>query len=252
MPPKLSIITPCLNAQETIRATIESVLQQADEGIEYIIIDGGSTDETLGIIKEYTQSIDHIISEPDKGISDAFNKGVALAQGEYIGIINADDYYAPNAFDSILQATTSKPDVIHGSLRYLSAAGNSYEEHPDLSQIWRYMSIFHPTMFVHRKAYQSIGTYRLDMQYAMDSEWVHRAIAQELKFTQAASVIATMRLGGRSHRYLLRSLIEFRRSAILHGAGTLLANYYFLRQLSIQSLLKINWIKAILLYRRGN
>jgi glycosyltransferase involved in cell wall biosynthesis len=252
MPPQLSIITPCLNAEETIRETIESVLQQGVDGVQYIIIDGGSTDSTLDIINEYAQSIDVIVSEPDRGISDAFNKGVALAKGEYIGIINADDYYEPDALKAILATALEheQPDVIHGSLRYIPATGNSYLEHPNIERINHYMSVFHPTMFIHRKAYDTIGLYRLDFRYAMDSEWVHRAIVNRLMFIQSTHVISNMRLGGASHKYQYRSLLEFRRSAITHGTNWLSASFFFGRQLLIQTLININWVKRALLYRR--
>ncbi len=253
MPPKLSIITACLNAENTIRQTIESVLHQGVDGVEYIIIDGGSTDGTLGIINEYVESIAVIVSEPDQGISDAFNKGIALANGEYIGIINADDYYEPEAFSAVLAITQQqgRPDVVHGSLRYIpGTAGDSYLEHPDIERINHYMSVFHPTMFIRRTAYQSIGVYRLDYHYAMDSEWVHRAIKSQLSFAQSLQVISNMRLGGTSHKYMYHSLLEFRRSTLAHGANWFEANYYFGRQLLIQSLINIQWIKRALLFRR--
>ena len=203
MPSQLSIITPCLNAQATIRETIESVLGQGIDDIQYIVIDGGSTDDTLEIINEYAKFIDIIVSEPDRGISDAFNKGIALATGEYIGIINADDYYEPKALEAALETILDhgEPDVIHGSLRYIPSQGQSYLEHPNIQNIWHFMSVFHPTMFIHRKAYKAIGQYRTDFHYAMDSEWVHRALANSLAFAQSPKVISNMRLGGKSHKY---------------------------------------------------
>ncbi|WP_101758415.1 glycosyltransferase family 2 protein [Oceanicoccus sp. KOV_DT_Chl] len=252
MSPYLSIITPCLNAEKTIKQTIDSVFQQEHHGIEYIIIDGGSTDGTLDIVKEYAQKLEIIVSEPDQGISDAFNKGIALAKGDYIAIINADDYYEPGAFNTIVATALehNQPDVIHGGLRYIPISGDSYLEQPNIERIWRYMSVFHPTMFIHRRAYESIGLYRLDFRFAMDSEWVHRAIANRLRFVQSNNVISNMRLGGASHKYLLRSLLEFRQSAIAHGNNRKLANFYFGRQLIIQTLININWVKRLLLYRR--
>lgn len=250
---RLSIITPCLNAENTIRDTINSVLNQDFADMEYIVIDGGSTDKTLDILKEYSQAIDILVSEPDQGISDAFNKGITLASGDYIAVINADDYYEPDAFRAILETATQhkQPDVIHGSLRYIPFVGQSYLEHPDIHRIWHYMSLFHPTMFIHRKAYDAIGLYRLDYSYAMDSEWVHRALASDLTFIQSPSVISNMRLGGASHKYMLRSLLEFRHSAVTHGANKLSTSYYFARQLIIQTLININWIKLQRLKRKS-
>ena len=254
MPLLLSVITPCLNAELTIRDTIESVLKQNYKPFEYIVIDGGSDDNTLAILNEYKDQIDILISEPDQGISDAFNKGINLASGDYTVIINADDYFEPNIFEHILSLAEQNqyPGVIHGSLQYIADDGLAYTEHPDIQRIWHYMSIFHPTMFIHRSAYQAIGSYRLDFNYAMDSEWVHRAIANEIAFMRIHETVSSMRLGGASHKYMYRSLSEFRRSSISHGASWIVATYYFCRQLMIQKLIDIRWIKRLALWRRNN
>ena len=95
---KISIITVCLNSKRTIEQTIQSVIGQAHDNCEYIVIDGGSTDGTLEILKKYDGSISTIISEPDEGIYDAMNKGIALATGDIIGILNSDDWYEPGIF----------------------------------------------------------------------------------------------------------------------------------------------------------
>lgn len=94
--PKISIITVCFNGEQYIEQTIKSVLEQKNIALEYIIIDGGSSDTTLDIIKRYEPSIDRYISEPDKGIADAMNKGIALATGDYILFLHADDYFKDN------------------------------------------------------------------------------------------------------------------------------------------------------------
>ena len=93
MNPKVSIITVCFNSEKTIRDTIESVLSQDYSIIEYIIIDGGSTDQTMSIVKEYEGKVSIIVSEQDRGIYDAMNKGISLASGEIIGMLNSDDIY---------------------------------------------------------------------------------------------------------------------------------------------------------------
>ena len=101
--PAFSIITVCLNSEKTVERTINSVLNQTFNDVEYIIIDGGSTDNTLNIIESYEEQITTIISEPDKGLYYAMNKGLALAKGRLIGIINSDDWYEPNTLDLVYQ-----------------------------------------------------------------------------------------------------------------------------------------------------
>lgn len=252
MRPQISVITVCLNAEQTIKETLASVCSQNIQNTEYIVIDGGSTDRTMDIINRYKASIDIVISEPDRGISDAFNKGIQLASGEYIAIINADDYYEEGAFKAVLDTAQrhNQPDIIHGQLRYFGDQGSPYIEKPDIRKVWKYMSVFHPTMFVNKRIYESIGYYRLDYLLAMDSEWVHRALANDAEFVECHSVISNMRLGGASHDSMLGSLLEFRRSALFHGANWLATNYYFLRQLCIQTLIHIDALKAWRLNKR--
>jgi glycosyltransferase involved in cell wall biosynthesis len=254
MPTSFSIITVCLNAEQTIRQTIDSVIGQNYPHIEYIIIDGGSDDSTLSIIEEYHGQISTVVSEADNGISDAFNKGIALATGDYIGIINADDYYEPTTFKTIADIIGHNhyPDVIHGSLRYIPSSGASYIENPDIGRIWDYMSVFHPTMFVSNKSYQTTGGYRLDFKYAMDSEWVHRSVAADINFHRCSSIVSNMRLGGASHKNISKSLKEFHHSSVMHGANPIKASYYLTRQLIIQNLINIDSVKSLLLSRRKN
>jgi hypothetical protein len=112
------------------------------------------------------------------------------------------------------------------------------------------MSVFHPTMFISNKAYQAIGAYRLDFQYAMDSEWVHRALKNNLTFAQTEVVLSNMRLEGASHNNMARSLNEFRQSSASHNKRKILTTYYFARQLIIQSLINIKFIKSLMLKRK--
>ena len=118
---KISIITVSYNAVKTIEETINSVLNQSYSNIEYIIIDGGSRDGTVDIIKKYQDKINVWISEPDKGIYDAMNKGIKLAKGDWIGIINSDDCYCIDAFDTILNTISKNPnaELIFGNLNII-------------------------------------------------------------------------------------------------------------------------------------
>ena len=112
---KVSMITICYNAEKTIVKTIESVLSQDYENLEYIIVDGGSKDHTIDIIKSYENEKIRCISENDNGISDAFNKGIKMATGDFIGLINADDYLLPHAIANLLLACHEEADVLYGN-----------------------------------------------------------------------------------------------------------------------------------------
>lgn len=105
---KFTVITVCYNSEKTIQRTLQSIKDQTYKNIEYIIIDGSSTDKTLEIISNYKDIIDVLISEPDNGIYDAMNKGIRLATGNYIGFINSDDYYADNIFEEYNKALIKK------------------------------------------------------------------------------------------------------------------------------------------------
>lgn len=248
--PYISIITPCLNSAATIRHTILSVLNQKLP-IEYIIIDGGSTDGTLDIIAEYSERISRIISEPDEGISDAFNKGIYYANGKVIGILNSDDRYEDNILEAISDVfQTYSPDVLHGNLRYETAVAERFIEKPSPEKIWRLMTIYHPTMFVRKEIYKRIGAYSKEYKYAMDSEWVHRALRKQVRFHYVDKTVTTMLLGGVSDRLRKYALNEFKKSTITHGTSKLTANYYYYRQLAIQTLMSRPWLRRLNLRRR--
>lgn len=249
--PPLSIITVSLNAAETIEQTLLSVSRQDGTDIQHIVVDGGSTDGTLEILTKYHNAIATLVIGQDRGISDAFNIGLEHATGHYVAFINSDDYLRENVLSSILAfaETQGMPDIIYGDVEYLDE-NFAYRESPDLNRIWDFMSIFHPSMIVRRSVFREIGGFLTDYRYAMDSEWVHRAASKNYSFVYYPEIISTMRLGGLSHTHLRKSLSEFRRSAISHGARTWRASYYFCRQWTLHSLLKSNTIKNYLLSRR--
>jgi len=111
--PLVSIVTVVYNGEKYLEQTIRSVINQRYDNIEYIIIDGGSTDGTLDIVEKHEKMIDYWISEPDEGIFDAMNKGIKICRGELIGLINADDYYAPNAIERVVSCyLKEKPDLM--------------------------------------------------------------------------------------------------------------------------------------------
>lgn len=201
---KVSIITPCLNSKKTIRQTIESVLNQTYENIEYIIVDGGSTDGTLAVIRKYAplfQGRLKYVSEKDRGIYDAMNKGIRLSTGWMIGIINSDDWYEPDAVENIVSEwnQSTKYQVIYGYCRVMSyncgtTVWRGVHEELDRSMIP------HPTCFVTRRTYCDFGMFSTHFRIAGDYELMLRYYKSgKVAFRQIKKVIACFRLGGVSN-----------------------------------------------------
>ncbi len=199
---KVSVITPCLNSKATIRDTIESVLRQSYRNIEYIIVDGGSTDGTLDIIKEYCPQFQgrmRIVSEKDKGIYDAMNKGIRMSTGALIGIINSDDYYEPDAVDNVASyMTKDKYQVIYGHCKLMNGR---YEWGYFTSNHTKLISgmIPHSTCFVTRSVYCDLGMFLTGFKIAADYELMVRLYQSgKVTFTQIEKILGTFRLGGAS------------------------------------------------------
>jgi glycosyltransferase involved in cell wall biosynthesis len=207
MNPKISIITVCFNSAKTIRDTIKSVLSQDYPDIEYIVIDGGSSDETVAIIKEYSDRISVIVSERDRGIYDAMNKGVALASGEIVGMLNSDDVYINehSVSDLIKTMQDAKVDSVFADLVIVDPL--------DLNKVLRYYdsSYFtpskfrfgwmpaHPTFFVKKVLYDKVGPYSLDYQISADYEMLIRLLwVEKASYAYLSRPVVRMRYGGAS------------------------------------------------------
>lgn len=202
---KLTIITVVLNGADTIRDTIESVLSQTYKNIEYIIIDGNSSDGTMDIVNIYKKNIDIILSEEDQGLYAAINKGIGLATGDVIGLLHSDDFYTDN---TILQTVVqefdkSKADTVFADLVYIK--GDNYDK------VIRYFSAKnfepkkltyglmppHPTFFVKKSIYDTHGLYKTDYQIAADYEMFIRLLyKQNVSYSYIHKAIVKMRVGG--------------------------------------------------------
>lgn len=203
---KISIVTVCYNSEDYIRCAIESVLSQSYNHIEYIVVDGASNDRTLSIINEYSDHISCVVSESDNGIYDAMNKGIRLATGDYIGILNSDDFYNnSNVISTIVSHIESScsPDVILGGVDFVKSNQLNHvvrEYKTDRFKSWMLrVGIMppHPGAFISRAAYNIVGEYRLDFKIASDFEWFVRALlVKKLKYKIAPLNIVRMRLGG--------------------------------------------------------
>lgn len=160
---KISIITVTFNSEATLKETIQSIRNQRYDDLEYIIVDGGSKDHTVDIIKENENIISKWISESDLGISDAFNKGIQMATGNLIGIINSDDMLEDNVLKVISQELKDDTDVLYGNAISFGEGIKPFIEKPSsLDGLYVSMTIIHPATFVRKKAYEKYGTFNID------------------------------------------------------------------------------------------
>lgn len=195
---KVSIITVSYNAVNTIEQTICSVLKQSYKNIEYIIIDGQSTDGTFDIVNKYAERIDYFVSEPDTGIYDAMNKGIQQATGDIIGIINSDDWYEPDTVEKIVSSFEStNAELIYGNVCYISEDGEKSLKGEELSdKIWYSMVTPHPSVFVLSKVYERYGYFNTKYKIAADYELILRFYTEGVRFLYLDQVLANFRSGG--------------------------------------------------------
>lgn len=183
---KISIITATWNRADTIRSTIESILSQEHQDWEHIIIDGASTDNTLEIIEEYRPQYAgrlKLLSEPDKGIYDAMNKGLRMAQGDIVGLLNSDDFYAdPQTLTRIAENLTDEIDAIFGDCDIVDFNDINHVTRHYLNKGFRrwkmrlgYMPS-HPTFYCRRDIYDRFGDFDISFRIAADFDWLLRTI----------------------------------------------------------------------------
>lgn len=197
--PIITVVTVCRNAAATIEQTILSVIAQKIEGLEYIIIDGASTDGTLDIVRKHAEHIDHIISEPDKSLYDAMNKGLRLARGRYLHFLNADDrYFAPDVLQKLLPELEENT-VCFAQMVYVSEDGSERRLGAPFS--WenelRVSHVPQPTLFVSKKLYEQVGEFELRYRIASDYDMVLR-LAQRFPVKYIAQPTTIMNYGGLS------------------------------------------------------
>jgi glycosyltransferase involved in cell wall biosynthesis len=202
--PKLTIITVVLNGEKYLEETIQSVLGQSFKNYEYIIIDGGSIDGTLEIIKKYESEIEYWVSENDQGIYDAFNKGMELSMGEYIGIANSDDIYVDGAFNILKNYINKYPekDFIFGSVKKHWGLLHGYKPWK-IYFSWGFYSSHSTGFFIKRSSAKKVGPYNLKYKHSSDYDFFYRMIVK-LKLigiaTKKEEQFGIFRRGGHSSR----------------------------------------------------
>ena len=200
---KVSVVTVVYNGAATLERTIQSVLAQDLPDIEYIIVDGGSNDGTLDIIRRYEDRLTYWISEKDQGIYDAMNKGVSLCTGEWVGLINADDAYADGAVRSAMEAVEGRTgtNIVHGDILINYPNGSSKVKHAKRSgfllKYWE-MVLNHPSFFVRRSYYQG-RPFNTGFRVSGDHHWTLRAWREDPRqFLYVPKVLALFTAGGAS------------------------------------------------------
>lgn len=209
---KISIITVSFNSAATIRSAVDSVILQDGVDLEYVIIDGASTDDTVDVLRGYGSHVSHLVSEPDRGIYDAMNKGVAKASGDIIGILNSDDFYADAYVLSKVSAAFEDPsvDCVFGDLDYVDALETRHIVRAWRSQpheegaFRRGWHPAHPSFFVRRSVYERFGMFDTSLPIAADYEFMLRILERhQLKSVHLPKVLVKMRTGGASNASLL-------------------------------------------------
>ncbi len=204
--PLISIITVVFNGKKSLEKTIQSVINQSYENIEYIIIDGGSTDGTVELIKQYEPYLNSWVSESDRGIYDAMNKGIKLAQGRIIGILNSGDLYSQNALQEVAELyllnQTSEHLIITGAMiRFDTQAEIEFIQQRNQIDLNRRinwgMPLNHPATFVTKSVYETIAYFDPELQICGDYDLIFRAYHSKLvKFVFTNSILASMSMGG--------------------------------------------------------
>lgn len=258
--PLVSIITPTLNSERFIGDNIKSILTQTYQNIEHIIVDGVSSDNTLSIVKSLNPKA-VVISEPDKGISDAFNKGLRLASGDIIAVLNSDDYYAHNqVIQSVVEIFNSKDHikVIYGKVRCIQLdTGETlaiYGEPFSLEKMKMEIIMPHPAIFASREVYETVGPFSLEYRLCMDHEYFLRVTKlYEPHFMD--EILTIMLWGGFSTRNMYlghREAYRILRSNEVNVVSALanLIYRYTMTSLSL-ALQKIGFSNLVMLYRKS-
>lgn len=227
---KLSIITVVFNSEKFIRATIESVLSQTYPNIEYIIIDGKSKDRTMDIVREYQSRISLIISEPDKGLYDAMNKGLSHSTGDYVLFINSGDLLAnSNTINNVMTTAPDNADVIYGDTDIIDEEGNiihSRRHRPPekltADSYKRGMLVCHQSFIARREL---CDIYDPQYRYAADFDWCLKVLFKSSKIHNSKSVISLFMEGGQTRKTIVPGLKE-RYHIMRKHYGTIKATFW--------------------------
>jgi glycosyltransferase involved in cell wall biosynthesis len=226
---KISVITVAYNSARTIGATMQSVNCQTHQDVEHIVIDGGSSDATVSIVKSQGRHVAQLVSERDRGIYDAMNKGISMATGDVVGFLNSDDVYAAPETLALIAQTMTDPviDACYGDLVYVDATDNDRVVRYWKSQPYRsglcakgWMPA-HPTFYARREVYQRFGGFDIDLKLQADFEMALRLLdIGHIRTRYVPALMVRMSIGGASNstwRNVVRGNLEAARACRKHG-----------------------------------
>ncbi|MCU0426805.1 MAG: glycosyltransferase [Candidatus Kapabacteria bacterium] len=230
--PKVTVVTISFNAEKFIRKTLESVIAQDYPNLEYLVIDGGSKDSTPAIIREYAEApesrITWWVSEKDSGVSEAFNKGITRHTGDFIGYMNAGDYFAsPDALSRLFAALSTKPnaDIVFGKARL------TFEHHPEKivgspAILSHKLPTAHQAIYYHRRVWEQFGTFSMDYRYAMDYEHYHR-LKNRIEWAFSDVIVAERPLTSARNSFgnPSRTYREYLKADLQHKNPAIVLNY---------------------------
>ena len=229
--PEITIITVVYNAREEFELTISSVTSQKQCGVEYVVIDGGSSDGTFMLAQLRLNVIDVLISEPDRGIYDAMNKGIAVARGQTLLFLNAGDTLVSGAVKQLLTSARTGSDLVCHAVQICRAGhliDTYHAETPPPSPDSQHMYWPHPGILARRSVFDLIGTFDASLRYSADLDWIHRIIREHsLRITYCSQPVVNFSLGGASST--AGSASESRKVAIQHGKTPLFAWWRYLK-----------------------
>jgi glycosyltransferase involved in cell wall biosynthesis len=225
----ITVVTVCRNALHLLRPTVESVLEQRTPAVEYWIVDGGSTDGTRDYLASLSASGVRWVSEPDRGIADAMNKGVGLATGRWVAHLHAGDRYLPGALQAVLGHAERAADVLCGSILKDEERGEA-RYRPEPSRLRMDMTVHHPATFTRREVFAEIGGFDERYPNAMDYDFFLRAFARGKRFEVIPETLARMASGGQSERSLWKTYRETHliRARVLEGGWERSYAYFLL------------------------
>lgn len=246
---KITIVTPTYNSAASLRTTFESVLAQTHTDIDYIVIDGNSTDGTVDILKEYAPRFEgrlRWVSEPDNGIYDAMNKGISMASGDVVGILNSDDFFVSDDILERVAANIGDNDAVYGDVVYVDSK--------DITKTTRYYSSArfnadmlklgfmpaHPSFYCKRSVYERLGLYRTDITIGSDFEFFIRAYLKDnIKTAYLPMIFVSMRtkgissLGLQSHFQVMKDKLKALKLNGITSSITLVSYGYLIKLLSL-------------------